>query len=54
MNEFVKLLKTTEVLITRDVKGLSPQIVQNNSDCVSSNCDGGWGACECNCDCSGG
>lgn len=50
MSEFVKLLKTTGIHSTQDVKGFSPQM-SGDCDCVDSNCEGGWGACECNCDC---
>lgn len=50
MREFVKLLKTTGITHTREVRGFSPQ-AQGDCDCVCDNCEGGWGACECNCDC---
>jgi hypothetical protein len=51
MNEFVKLLKTTGVPYAENIRGFSPQIC-SDSDCVAGNCNGGWGACECNCDCA--
>ena len=51
MKGFAKLLKTTGIPCTRDVQGLSPQLA-DNCNCVCDNCEGGWGACECNCDCA--
>ena len=51
MNQFVKLLKTTGISCTRNIRGFSPQI-RGDSDCITSNCEGGFGACECNCDLS--
>jgi len=51
MKEFLRFLKVTGIPCERNVRGFSPQI-QGDGDCISGNCDGGWGACECNCDCS--
>jgi len=50
MEEFIKLLKTTGIPYSKNIRGFSPQI-NGDCDCVTSNCDGGYGACECNCDC---
>jgi len=45
-----KLVKTTGIPCTREIRGFSPQM-SGDSDCDGGNCDGGLGACECNCDC---
>ena len=51
MGKFIKLLKTTGVSCSaRKIQGFSPQM-SADCDCITSNCAGGWGACECNCDC---
>lgn len=51
MDEFVKLLSTTGKRFAEDIRGISPVMAAGNDDCITGNCDGGWGACECNCDC---
>jgi len=51
MTGFIKLLKTTGIPCTKDIRGFSPQL-RGDCDCIGGNCDGGWGACECNCDCA--
>lgn len=51
MSEFVKLLKTTGIPCTRNIQGFSP-LIRGDCDCITGNCPGGWGACECNCDCN--
>lgn len=52
MDKLIELLKMTEVQMSRKITGLSPKIHRGDGDCVTGNCDGGWGACDCNCDCT--
>ena len=51
MGQFIKLLDTTGVRFTKDVRGFSPS-TRGDGDCVCDNCSEGFGACECNCDCA--
>jgi len=52
MAGFVSLLNTTGIPYTEKIRGFSPQM-NGDFDCIAGNCDGGWGACECDCDCAG-
>ncbi len=50
MAQLAEMLKTTDIPYEGRIRGISPNL-SGDCDCVDSNCEGGWGACECNCDC---